>query len=76
MTYRYLGRRRRWRGVKPVKRFADFLNENADSISRNIVDFNIGKLEMELMAQELTRAIFLLIQDFLNFYRELTAKMA
>lgn len=52
--------------MKPVERFADYLNKNADSISRNIVDFNIGKLEMELPKEMIERSVTT-NREFLEF---------
>ncbi|MDP4147518.1 MAG: STAS domain-containing protein [Bacillota bacterium] len=52
--------------VNPIERFSNYINQNAESISREIVDYNIGKLEIELPIEVIERAV-ITNSEFLDF---------
>jgi rsbT co-antagonist protein RsbR len=52
--------------VNPIDSFAEYLIQNAESISREIVDYNIGKLDIEIPAELVEKSIET-NKDFLIF---------
>lgn len=52
--------------MNSIKRFADYLIENAESISREIVDYNIKKLEINVPEDVVEKSI-IANRDFLKF---------
>lgn len=55
--------------MNPIERFAAFLIENAGSISQEIVDFNIQKLEIELPPEVIEKSVRT-NKEFLEFLGE------